>query len=100
MEKCSLCVQRIQEGKAEARRGGTPLRDGAIQTACQQSCPTSAIVFGDLNDPESEISRVLSTRRAYTVLSELNTRPGVHYLARVSNRESDKIHDTGHPASG
>ena len=75
MEKCSFCVQRIQEAKAEARARGAPLRDGDIQTACQQSCPTQAIVFGDLNDPESRVARLAGSPRAYGVLEELNVRP-------------------------
>ena len=85
MEKCSMCVQRIQVGKAAARREGRPLADGEIQTACQQSCPSRAIVFGDLSDPASAVSRAMTGPRAYTVLGELNTRPGVGYLARVTS---------------
>jgi molybdopterin-containing oxidoreductase family iron-sulfur binding subunit len=87
MEKCSLCVQRIQEVKAEAKRRGRPVRDGEIQTACQQSCPSQAIVFGDLNDPESRISRLARDPRAYKVLEELNVKPSVSYLRVVRNRE-------------
>ncbi len=87
MEKCSLCVQRIQRGKAEARRRGEPLADGDVRTACQQSCPTQAIVFGDLADPESEVSRRAAAGRSYELLAELNVQPGVRYLADVRNRE-------------
>ncbi|MDP6956902.1 MAG: 4Fe-4S dicluster domain-containing protein, partial [Planctomycetota bacterium] len=85
MEKCSMCIQRIQEGKAEAQRTGVEYEDGSIKTACQQSCPSDAIVFGDLNDPESRVSKLLSKDRAYTVLDEINVRPVVNYLARVTN---------------
>ncbi len=85
MEKCSMCVQRIQEGKAEARRTGVDYEDGSVKTACQQSCPSDAIVFGDLNDPESRVSKLLARERAYTVLDEINVRPVVNYLARVVN---------------
>jgi molybdopterin-containing oxidoreductase family iron-sulfur binding subunit len=83
MEKCSLCVQRIQAGKAAARRDGRPLADGEVQTACQQACPTQAIVFGDLADPQSAVSRRLGSARAYAVLEELNVQPSVRYLADV-----------------
>lgn len=86
MEKCTFCVQRIQEAKIEARRLGLPLADGTLQTACQQSCPAQAIVFGDLNDPESKVSRLIRDGRSYQVLAELNVRPSVHYLKIVRNR--------------
>ncbi len=85
MEKCSMCVQRIQAGKAEARRRGVALADGDVQTACQQSCPTRAIVFGDLHDPESAVSKLAAKSRAYSVLGELNVQPSVRYLADVRN---------------
>ena len=83
MEKCTLCVQRIEEGKIEARRLGHPVADGAIKTACQQVCPAEAIVFGDLNDPKSRVAALSASRRAYRVLDELNTRPAVRYLKLV-----------------
>jgi len=86
MEKCSMCVQRIQDGKLEARRRGEELADGVIQTACQESCPTGAIVFGDLNDPESRVSKAMKNPRRYRVLEELNVRPSVAYLRKVRNR--------------
>jgi len=85
MEKCSLCVQRIQAGKLEARREGRPVGDGDIQTACQQVCPADAIVFGDLADPGSRVSRLSRQQRRYRVLEELGTRPNVTYLAKVRN---------------
>jgi Fe-S-cluster-containing dehydrogenase component len=87
MEKCSFCVQRIQEAKLEAKRTGTPLNDGDIQPACQQSCPSNAIVFGDLNNPESAISKAAHSPRCFQVLAELNVRPTVGYLRVVRNRE-------------
>jgi molybdopterin-containing oxidoreductase family iron-sulfur binding subunit len=86
MEKCTFCVQRLQEAKLEARRQDQPLADGAAQTACQQSCPARAIVFGDLNDPQSEVARLVRDRRRYQVLAELNVQPSVSYLAVVRNR--------------
>jgi molybdopterin-containing oxidoreductase family iron-sulfur binding subunit len=86
MEKCTFCVQRIQEARLEARRRGEPLRDGDVQTACQQSCPARAIVFGDANDPASKVSQLLKSGRAYRVLEEINVRPSVTYLRLVRNR--------------
>jgi molybdopterin-containing oxidoreductase family iron-sulfur binding subunit len=93
MEKCTFCVQRIQEAKIEAGRLGQVVRDGDIQTACQQSCPAQAIVFGNLNDPKSRVSQLAASRRSYQVLGELNIRPSVSYLTLVRNRpatEGDK----------
>ncbi len=81
-EKCSLCAQRIRAAKEEAKFQGRPLRDGDVVSACAESCPTRAIVFGDLKDPGSEISRLAADGRAYRLLEELNTSPGVFYLAR------------------
>jgi molybdopterin-containing oxidoreductase family iron-sulfur binding subunit len=89
MEKCTFCVQRIQEAKIEARRQGLPLADGAIQPACQQSCPAQAIVFGDLNDPRSQVARLARDGRGYQVLAELNVRPSVTYLKGVRNRAEE-----------
>lgn len=87
MEKCSMCVQRIQEKKLEAKKAGKPLNSDDIQLACQQSCPSDAIVFGDLNDPKSRISQaVKKDKREYTVLGELNVKPAVHYLTKVRNK--------------
>ena len=85
MEKCSLCVQRIQAGKLSAKQEGRTLEDGRIKTACQQACPASAIVFGDVNDPNSEVGRLRRSRRHYHVLDEIGTRPNVGYLMRVKN---------------
>ena len=82
MEKCTMCVQRILEGKGNARDENRPLRDGEIQTACAQSCPTQAIVFGDLMDPESRVSKSSHGERRYWALNELNTKPGVTYLKK------------------
>jgi molybdopterin-containing oxidoreductase family iron-sulfur binding subunit len=87
MEKCSLCVQRIQEAKAEALRKGMPLADRDIQTACQQSCPADAIVFGDLNDPESQVSKLAKSPRHYHMLEEMNFKPAVGYLTKIRNRK-------------
>ncbi len=89
IEKCSMCVQRIQDAKLEARRRGEQLADGAIQTACQQTCPAGAIMFGDLNDPESSVSKAMKNPRRYRVLEELNVRPSVAYLRKVRNRDKE-----------
>jgi Fe-S-cluster-containing dehydrogenase component len=86
MEKCSLCVQRIQAGKLEAERDGRSPSDGDIQTACQQVCPAEAIVFGDLRDPNSRVAQLSGGRRRYRVLEEIGTRPNVSYLTKVRNR--------------
>jgi molybdopterin-containing oxidoreductase family iron-sulfur binding subunit len=83
MEKCSMCVQRIQAGKNLALQRGGEVMDGDIQTACQQACPSEAIVFGDLKDPGSRASRLFHDRRAYHVLEDLGTRPSVAYLKRI-----------------
>lgn len=91
MEKCSMCVQRIWTGKREAARKGKKPVDGAIQTACQQSCPTDAIAFGDMNDPETVVSKIKSyDPRHYGVIEEINTRPAVTYLTQVRNRAPKK----------
>ena len=86
MEKCTFCVQRIQEAKMEARRLGRAVRDGEVQTACQQSCPAGAIVFGDLNDPKSRVAQLMRSGRRYRVLEEINSRPSVGYLKVVRRR--------------
>ena len=86
MEKCSFCVQRIQEAKFVATGEGREVADGDIQTACQQSCPAQAIVFGDLEDPESRVSRMRRDPRHYVVFEELNVRPSVGYMRLVRNR--------------
>jgi molybdopterin-containing oxidoreductase family iron-sulfur binding subunit len=85
MEKCTYCVQRIEEGRIRARSEGRSLRDGEIVTACQQACPAEAIVFGDVNDPTSRVARLKADPRNYALLAELNTRPRTTYLARVLN---------------
>src|SRR5690606_38505514 len=71
MEKCSYCIQRVQNGKIHARSEGRAVEDGEIQSACQAACPTQAIVFGDLKDPNSQVSKLQSDVRAYAMLAEL-----------------------------
>jgi Fe-S-cluster-containing dehydrogenase component len=85
MEKCSYCVQRIEAAKIEADKENRAIRDGEILTACQQACPASAITFGNLNDPNSEVSKRKATERDYQVLADLNYRPRTTYTAGVIN---------------
>jgi len=88
VEKCTFCVQRIQEKKTEARVAGRLIEDGEIQPACVQSCPSGALVFGDLNNPESRISKFFKNERNYHLLEELHTLPSVGYLTKVRNKKA------------
>ena len=85
MEKCTYCVQRIQRARIDAGNEGRPIREGEIQTACQQACPGQAIVFGDINSKGSEVAAWKATPRNYGLLAELNTRPRTTYLGMVRN---------------
>jgi molybdopterin-containing oxidoreductase family iron-sulfur binding subunit len=85
MEKCTFCVQRIREAEIGARVDGRQLGATDVVTACQQACPTKAIVFGPVNDPTADVTRLSRERRAYSVLHDLGTRPRVRYLAKISN---------------
>ena len=84
MEKCTFCVQRIKAGEVQAKADGAPLKDGEVKPACAQSCPATALVFGDLNDPESAVSRLSKSSRGAKLLEELGTRPAITYLQRQS----------------
>jgi molybdopterin-containing oxidoreductase family iron-sulfur binding subunit len=85
MEKCTFCIQRIQNVKIKAKNARRAIEDGEIRSACQQTCPTGAIVFGDLNDEKSRVKQLQNGPRAYAMLEELNVRPRLLYLARVKN---------------
>ncbi len=90
MEKCTYCVQRIQQGKIAAKReGNRPIRDGEILAACQQACPTEAITFGDLKDSKSKVAQAHKNPRAYALLGELNVSPRTLYLAQIRNPHAD-----------
>ena len=100
MEKCTFCVQRIQYGKLEAKKKGRRVIDGEVTTACASACPTDAIVFGDIRDTESKVSKLLQVKdkgdnqeihehRAYNVLEEINVKPNVWYLAKVRNKDEN-----------
>lgn len=98
MEKCSMCTQRLQAGKLAAKKAGTPLVDGSIKTACQSACPTNAIMFGDANDENSEVSKWRSDDKNYVLLEEVGIKPTVSYLLKVRNQE-EPIHHDGHKAA-
>jgi molybdopterin-containing oxidoreductase family iron-sulfur binding subunit len=85
MEKCTYCVQRINQGRIEAEKENRTVRDGEIRTACQQVCPADAIVIGDKNDPNSRVAKMQSLERNYALLAEVNTRPRTTYIAGVVN---------------
>jgi molybdopterin-containing oxidoreductase family iron-sulfur binding subunit len=85
MEKCTYCVQRINQGRIDAKREDRPIRDGEVVTACQAVCPSDAIVFGNLNDPDSRLVKLKAQQRNYGLLDDLNTRPRTTYLAALRN---------------
>jgi molybdopterin-containing oxidoreductase family iron-sulfur binding subunit len=88
MEKCTYCVQRIASARITSEEQNRRIRDGEVRTACQESCPTDAIIFGDLNDRESKIAKLKKHPLDYSMLGDLNTRPRTTYLAKVQNPNS------------
>lgn len=99
MEKCSFCVQRIQAGKLQAKIEGRKLKDGDIKTACQQSCPADAIIFGDINNSETEVAKHFKDERSYFMLEELNVQPSVAYKVQIRNVDENLIAAHGHGAN-
>jgi molybdopterin-containing oxidoreductase family iron-sulfur binding subunit len=100
MEKCTFCSQRIMAGKIEAEKQNRKVKDGEIQTACQTACPTEAIIFGDLNDPESRVAKLKLEPRNYDVLADLNTRPRASYLAAIRNTNAELGNGHGNSHDG
>ncbi len=94
MEKCSMCQQKLQAGKLEAKKLGMPLKDGAVKTACQSACSTDAIIFGDLNDAESIVSKERKDERTYFLLEDVGIKPTTSYKVKVRNQDEQVIfHD-------
>jgi molybdopterin-containing oxidoreductase family iron-sulfur binding subunit len=85
MEKCTMCVQRIQSGKLEAKMKSIPVVDGLIVTACAEACPTNAITFGDINDTSSKIAAFQDDLRTYHALAEVGVKPNISYKVKVRN---------------
>jgi molybdopterin-containing oxidoreductase family iron-sulfur binding subunit len=89
MEKCSFCVQRINAARIESEKDGRRIRDGEVVTACQASCPTQAIVFGDIEDPKTRVSLLKDEPHDFKVLEDVNTRPRASYLGAIRNKNPE-----------
>ena len=99
MEKCTFCSHRIKDVTSLKKARGETIKEGDIQTACQQSCPSGAIVFGDMNDPKSKVSQAFENKRTYLLLEELNNTPAVRYQTKIRNvakLKKDSHDDGGH----
>jgi molybdopterin-containing oxidoreductase family iron-sulfur binding subunit len=92
MEKCTFCVQRIRRGELDADREGREVRDGDIQPACAQACPTDALMFGDVKDPQSRVSQFANDKRAFHLREQLGTEPNVIYLSKVDAEAKELTH--------
>lgn len=95
MEKCTFCIQRVRDAKDKAKDNGERVKDGNLKTACQQTCATDAIVFGDINDPESRVSKLAASPQGFRVLEELNVRPSITYMTKIRNKA-----ETAHASGG
>ena len=91
MEKCTFCIQRINRARAQSKLENRNIREGDIKTACQETCPAEAIYFGNINDPESQVSKIKTQNRNYALLGELNNQPRNTYLAKIRNPHPDLI---------
>jgi len=100
MEKCTFCIQRIKEAKGKAKDKGVKVTDKDLKTACQQGCPTDAIIFGDMNDPNSLVSQWKNDPRAYRALDELNVKSSISYLTKIRNVDSMGEHDASKTQEG
>ena len=98
MEKCTFCVQRVKDAKDIAKNENRSVRDGEVKTACEQGCPTGAITFGDMNNPETRVSKLFAEERTYKLLEEYLTVPAVRYMTKIRNakRENQDHHGEGH----
>ncbi|MEZ0392752.1 MAG: TAT-variant-translocated molybdopterin oxidoreductase [Pseudobdellovibrionaceae bacterium] len=101
MEKCTMCVHRIKAGKSKAKLENRELQDGEFTTACAQACPTDAITFGDINNPESRVAKLFAEKRQYAVLEEFHTAPNVRYLSKIRNDDQEtRPGSHGHDSKG
>jgi molybdopterin-containing oxidoreductase family iron-sulfur binding subunit len=91
MEKCSMCQQRLQAGKLEAKKAGQPIKDGSLKTACQAACSTGAIIFGDLNDTESVVAQERNDERTYFLLEDIGVKPSSSYKVKVRNQDEPML---------
>ena len=94
MEKCTYCVQRVNSAKINAKNEQRDIQDGDVVSACQQVCPTNAITFGNILDPESEVSKARENNRNYALLGELNTKPRTLYQAKLRNPNPNLVEET------